>query len=159
MSWPGTLADWLAGKRGSADRFQDITDALNTIGEPWVAYTPVWGASTPPTIGNGSITGRKMEAGKFTFFTIAIVIGTTTSAGAGSYTFTTPSTMLNFRSLHGQAEIFDASASTVIPRMVLGVNTTQFALADFTPTRVSNGTPVSYASTDRIDIGGWYEAV
>ena len=160
MTWPGTLPTWLAGKRASADALQDFADALNTIGEPWTAWTPVWTASTTnPTIGNGSLTGRKLEAGKLTFATISIVFGSTTTVGVGTYAFTTPSTMFNFRALTGNAELLDASASVVIPRILLPLTTTAFAVSEFTPTRVAATSPITWATGDRIDIGLCYEAV
>lgn len=61
----------------------------------WVAYTPTWtAATTAPSIGNGSLTGRYMQAGKTVDFAITLSMGSTTSFGSGAWAFSLPVTSL-----------------------------------------------------------------
>lgn len=78
------MADWLAGQRITAER-------LRAGQGVWQPYTPTWTASTiNPTIGNGQLVGRYVQVGNTVDFTIRIVWGSTTNAGAGPYDFGLP---------------------------------------------------------------------
>jgi hypothetical protein len=57
----------------------------------WVAYTPVWTASTTnPTIGNGSIAGFYRRVGDSVECRIDILGGSTTTSGSGTYSWSIP---------------------------------------------------------------------
>lgn len=57
----------------------------------WTAYTPTWTATgTPPTLGNGTISGRYRRSGRLIVFEAELVIGSTSSGGTGSYTLVAP---------------------------------------------------------------------
>lgn len=57
------------------------------------SYTPSWvSTGVQPAIGNGQINGRFARSGKFVFFEVNIIMGTTTTFGTGDYHFTLPST-------------------------------------------------------------------
>ena len=56
-------------------------------------FTPVWSASVAaPTLGNGSLTGSYSQTGNFVTADIKLAIGSSTTLGTGSYSFTTPLT-------------------------------------------------------------------
>jgi hypothetical protein len=59
---------------------------------PWTTYTPtLFGSTTNPAIGNGSITGRYMNVGATIFGEIRILAGTTGfSRGLGNYSVSLP---------------------------------------------------------------------
>ena len=59
---------------------------------PWTTYTPtLFGSTTNPNIGNGSITGRYMNVGATIFGEIRILAGTSGfSRGLGSYSVSLP---------------------------------------------------------------------
>jgi hypothetical protein len=64
----------------------------NEMGE-WESYTPAWTASGGnPSLGNGSIAGQKMYVGRTVWFTIQLVIGSTTTLGTGLWEFSLPET-------------------------------------------------------------------
>ena len=71
------------GPTGPAGRFEI---------SPWTTYTPVlYGSTTNPVLGNGSITGRYMNVGATIFGEIRIIAGTTGfSRGSGSYSVSLP---------------------------------------------------------------------
>lgn len=57
------------------------------------AYAPVWTAGTTnPTIGNGSLSGFFIRKGQTITATIGLAIGSTTTFGAGEYSFSIPMT-------------------------------------------------------------------
>ncbi|MGE7432751.1 hypothetical protein [Kitasatospora sp. NPDC001175] len=57
----------------------------------WQAFSTTWaGATTNPSIGNGTITARYCQVGKRVDVVIKIVGGTTTNYGSGTWTWTTP---------------------------------------------------------------------
>lgn len=57
----------------------------------WTAYTPAWySTGTQPSIGNGTISGRFALVGKIAFVEMAILFGSTTNFGTGSYRFGLP---------------------------------------------------------------------
>ncbi|MFE7106648.1 hypothetical protein ACFU98_35415 [Streptomyces sp. NPDC057575] len=57
----------------------------------WTSYTPVWtAATTAPSIGNGVRSGRYMLLGKTCHLAIRQASGTTTTVGAGAYSWSLP---------------------------------------------------------------------
>lgn len=60
-----------------------------TVGE-WQSYTPVWSASTPPSIGNGTISARFTRTGRTVTVSGRIQMGSTTTYGSGIWTVSLP---------------------------------------------------------------------
>lgn len=59
----------------------------------WTAYTPTWTASSsPPSIGNGSLTARFLKVGRLCHLELLVSFGSTTNGGVGFYTFSLPFT-------------------------------------------------------------------
>lgn len=68
-----------------------ITFSGQNLTAAWTSYTPVWSAiTTPPTLGNGTLTGSYLKVGKTVFFDIRLTIGSTTTLGSGAYKFGLP---------------------------------------------------------------------
>ncbi|MEU3654457.1 hypothetical protein AB0E67_16810 [Streptomyces sp. NPDC032161] len=62
-----------------------------TANPGWTAYTPAWGAATTaPSLGNGTLTGRYQVAGRTCHVALRLVPGSTTAMGSGAYTFGVP---------------------------------------------------------------------
>ena len=91
MVWTAP-STWLAGSVVTAAKLNEqLRDNLQAIGDPWTAYAPVWtAATTNPVIGNGTITGAYIQAGKFIVWRFAIISGTTTTYGSGNYSISLP---------------------------------------------------------------------
>lgn len=129
--------------------------------EAWTAYTPVWGSSgTAPALGNGTITGRYIKVGKLVFYKISLVLGTTSTVGTGTYTWTLPPFAASGSTLDNGSGIYlDASTSTrygVHPFRASGA--TLNALVASTNASFSATAPVVPATSDRWDLQGFYEA-
>jgi hypothetical protein len=161
MTWP-TLRTWLAGEKLTATLLNEqVRDPLKEIGDAWTAYTPTWTATTTnPAIGNGSITGAFIEAGKLIFFRFNITMGSTTTFGSGSYVISLPATSaIGFPYVHGDVTCFDTSASaTRHRRMASSGGTTTVIMQTDDAVRVTELAPFTWANGDRLSGIGFYEA-
>jgi|SRR5882757_863645 len=94
MAWTPPRT-WLAGERLTALLGnQQWRDNLKAIGDPWTAYTPVLTGTTNPVIGNGSLLGAYVLAGKLVHWRWSFTSGTTTTYGSGNYVITLPFPMI-----------------------------------------------------------------
>lgn len=95
------LSDWVEWESGTS-RFEISTGAqvlsppsstpLADLWRPWQTYTPTWDAyTTPPAIGNGTITGAYRRLGTALEVRVTLTIGSTTNLGAGGWVFYLPS--------------------------------------------------------------------
>jgi|ERR1700754_3223324 len=60
---------------------------LIKLQQSWTPFTPSWGASSAPTLGNGTIAGEFVVSGKLIISRIRLDWGSTTSGGSGSWSF------------------------------------------------------------------------
>lgn len=170
MAWT-TPRTWVAGETVTAALLNThVRDNLKAVGDPWTTYTPTWtAATTNPTIGNGTIAGRYMAAGKYITFEIQIVMGSTTTYGAGAYSLTLPVAPQTSAAKHPfLGTLWDASGGSVVtsawPIAGLISAGSTVELAGWPATagnsfRVVNATNViTLADGDRITLTGTYEA-
>ena len=94
-----------AGQVPTAAEFDTWHDTLDALSNAWTAYTP---ALTGITLGNGSIVGLYMQAGKKVDFRWALTFGSTTSV-TGGVAIGIPVTALD-ANWAGSAIFFDSSA-------------------------------------------------
>lgn len=142
-----------------------IRDNFAAIGDPWTAYTPTWTATTTnPTIGNGSIVGSYMLAGKFCTFRAVVSVGSTTTAGSGSYSLSLPFTVGGAGRLRFRGLWRDESASNDYPIFgLVAAGGTAALLRQFAGTAggaavaVTHNSPLTPANTDSISIAGTFE--
>lgn len=160
MAWT-TPRTWVAGEIVTAANMNThVRDNLKAIGDPWTVYTPTvsgW------SIGNGTIEGTYIEAGKLVHFRALLIAGTTTTfASTLSLSLpVTPST--NITSILGFAVLFDSSSSANLfgfTRLVSGA--AQVVYNNTTATNIvgaAGSSPWTWASGDKVEITGTYEAV
>lgn len=157
MAWT-TPRTWVAGEVVTAAILNThIRDNLNAIGAAWTSYTPTWVASTTnPTVGNGTLTGAYMQAGKYVAFRIYIVFGSTTTRGSGEYRFGYPVTaaVVNNPGICGY--VYRAGFSNIVGN---GYATTAVRAAiTTTNAAVGDSTPIVFTTADEIHLGGVFEA-
>lgn len=64
---------------------------LSSVATDWTVYTPTWtGSGGDPAIGNGTLTGYWRRVGDSMEIQIRTQVGTTTTAGAGTYSWSLP---------------------------------------------------------------------
>lgn len=150
MAWPTTVRTWLAGEKLTATLMNEqIRDALKAISDPWTAYTPTWTASSVnPTLGNGTLVGSYVKAGRLVIGDIRLTIGSTTTVGTGSYSFGLPFAQTNTHKNIGDAEILDLSIPTPYMRHVFANGAQTVALV------VEAGTPQAGAASPVVPAAG-----
>ena len=168
MAWTEPKT-WVAGERiTAADLNTYVRDNFNAFGASWQTYTPAWTASTTnPTLGNGTISGRFAELGKWIIMHIDMVVGSTTTFGSGTYRWSVPRPMrahgTNFGfggwwlatdaslgQFYGMTRYLTQTTFVITGEQGGGAGVMQ---SDFTPTF-----PFTWAVNDQLRGGIFYEA-
>lgn len=155
-----------AGHKVTATNIDAILDQIDSLTDPgWTSYTPSWtGSGGNPAIGNGTLTGRyrRSSGGDHVFFTIRILMGSTTTYGSGVWRVTYPSSpgptasSILDMACHGYAH--DANTGGTHPVITrcestyLVMGTAQGPGSVLTPT-----VPFTWTTSDVLTINGWYE--
>lgn len=160
MAWTD-LGPYTVG-RFTAAMAELLRGNFKAIGDPWTAYTPAWTATTTnPVLGNGTMTGDYIKAGKFVVFRIRLTMGSTTTFGTGtSYSWSLPFTAVSSSTGDpvGGSTLWDSSASSYFPQHAFLINTTGVGIAYENGNRVSPSSPLAWGTGDKIYIQGAYEA-
>jgi hypothetical protein len=159
MAW-STPATAVAGVTATAAWInQYLRDNMKAIGDPWTAYTPTWTGGSP-TIGNGTLVGSYMQAGKLVHYRIVLTIGSTTTLGSGTWLFTVPvAASITGHQPAGLCEAFDTSGSAITMMFARFNNsTTQIAGEQTGGTDLTNASPYAWAAGDTVIFSGTYEA-
>ena len=148
------------GRRRDRDRGllnTHVRDNLKAIGEPWTAYTP---SLTNWVLGNGTLVGRELVAGKLIHFNISLTVGSTTTT-VGNLGFNLPASPRGSvtGTPVGQAQLFDTSGSSRrLWAAVWDSSASAAQIRDDTYTAVSAASPWTWATGDQVLINGTYEA-
>lgn len=162
MSVNTTPRTWVSSEVVTAAEMNtEIRDFAAGIQSAWTTFTPTWtGSGSNPAIGNGTFTARYQRVGKTITFLIATSLGSTTTIGTGTYSWTLPVTaLLGAHVAIGDANFFDTSAGSDLAgwTAMLG-STTTVTTRSSTGTAIGSATPVVPAAGDVIYVGGTYEA-
>lgn len=161
MAW-NNPATFTAGSVLTASTMNaQVRDNFKAIGDSWASYTPQWiGATTNPVIGNGTLAGNYMQAGKLVHFRIRVVMGTTTTYGSGAWTFGLPVAAVIGTDSAIDCSVFlrDISVGTRALRTAYMNTTTLIAPCDSAGALVNSGAPWAWATGDIVSIAGTYEA-
>ncbi|WP_433415014.1 hypothetical protein ACQP1V_36215 [Microtetraspora malaysiensis] len=69
----------------------EVTGRWSDLYSPWAGYTPSWSAATTaPVLGNGTLTGAFIQISRTVHLRLRLVIGSSTNAGAGAWSFSLP---------------------------------------------------------------------
>jgi hypothetical protein len=163
MVWTAP-ATWVEGEIPTAAKYNtDIRDNLKAIGDAWTAYTPTWtGSGGNPAIGNGTIGGLYVAAGKLIHFKIRIVMGSTTTYGSGNYSLSLPVAIATNGVLGAQCQFIDGASLYYHGTSFLESSTTfRIGLVSNAAANITSITPTSpftWANTDVLTVSGTYEA-
>lgn len=159
--WTGTPPVILAGDIPTGDDWDLILDELTALSDDWAVWVPVWSTSgTAPSVGDGTLTGRYKQIGKTVHYNMTLTWGTTTSAGTGTWSFTTPIDVQTAR-LPLPTMAIDVSAALGYPCVARTTTASPNILAIYTstPAVIAGSTvPFVWANTDQLIINGTYEA-
>lgn len=163
MSINTTPATWTAGEVVAASKMNSqIRDVATGIQASWDTYTPTWGGTSDPDIGNGVLSGRYMRVGKTITANITIVMGSTTTYGSGTWTLSLPvasvfttTTYVNL----GSVSMRDTSASANSTGVAILANqTTAQMVVGSSNAFVSTTAPWTWANGDTLSVTLNYEA-
>lgn len=164
MAWTSPRT-WVAGETVTAALLNThVRDNLKAVGDAWTSYTPTWGSSgTQPAVGNGTIVGAYMQAGKLVHARVTLTMGSTTTYGTGNYTLTLPVAAKAARRDSGWVDIVDASAASSVTGRAVIVGSTAYLVSSplsagsydraMTPT-----VPITWTTNDSLDFSITYEA-
>lgn len=144
MAWTSPRT-WVAGEKPTASTLNThIRDNLKAIGDAWTSYTPTLGNWT---LGNGTLTGHSMQAGKLFTARVKLTAGTTT-VFAGSPTITLPSAVAAVRNVAGQVMMYDDSAGAYHGGWAFNSGTSTLLFRNDASAVLSSTVPFSWANLD-----------
>lgn len=138
-------------------------DGANLTGA-WSAYTPVrhnGPGGVTLAVGNGTQTGAFKRVGKTVHFRVQLLFGTTTNIGTDDYAFTLPLNPAVSVGICGPSVISDATNGNFYGRTWHGVGGDEVVVVSEAGARIGGaggGTPIAWATGDRIILCGSYEA-
>jgi hypothetical protein len=160
--------------QGMACWLQDVNTWTYYNGTAWLplggdtqTYTPAWTAvTTNPVLGNGTLTGRYVQIGKWVHLSIDLVMGSTTTYGSGSYSFSLPVNARTSSRIGVPGMLTDSSAGARYmlygywagPSSTMALTYHGVVGANVQSLGISQGTPVTLANTDTMIFQGTYEA-
>jgi len=149
---------WTAGEVPTAATFNThVRDNFKAIGDAWTSYTPTlanW------TLGNGTLTGNYIAAGKLIIGKISYTVGSTDTK-SGQIQFSLPVTKVadgGFGFPLGTAELYDTSAPARNIVHAVQNSATALRLCAGDGTFVSDTSPWTWATGDEINVVFQYEA-
>lgn len=133
----------------------EIRDQFNSQYAAWTTYTPTWSGPTPPTLGNGTLTGRYIKIGRTVTVSIILTVGSTTTLGSGAYTYSLPFTvasasvhylgsarLVGTDVWHGQTSVSTGASSANFTFPTSGTNTKSANQSGTVPETLAAGTTV-----------------
>lgn len=126
----------------------------------WTTYTPTWtGASSNPSLGNGTITGRYKQLGETVFFQLKLSIGSTTTGGSGSWRFGLPVAAYGPDAVIASMTCLDNGVSWYNGQAFTAYDgNTSYVVGFVGSQSVSPTTPFTWGNSDTLTITGSYEA-
>lgn len=157
--WTGVLPTWVPAPVEAAD-LQIMADALHGLTDARTSYNPTWTSSgTQPAIGNGSLTGSYLQAGKLAKVRIVLLAGSTTTFGTGLYTFSLPIVPKADQLL--EALLQDSSGSVrfdgaawIIAALASGDNMRIVFSGEAGFANMTGTSPIALATSDRLILQG-----
>lgn len=156
MAWTSPRT-WTAGETVTAALMNvHLRDNLKAIGDPWTLYTPTL---TNWTLGNGTLQGEYMQAGKLVHARVIYIVGST-DVPSGTFQVSLPVAAQGGMSgeSSGHASLFDASASARRLYHALHSGTSNFEVWSDGGAAVTSTVPWTWATSDRVAIHAMYEA-
>lgn len=121
-------------------------------------YTPTWtGSGSNPAIGNGTISGRWQRDGRRVHLQIDLLMGSTTTFGTGTYTFSLPTVLPapGSGTSVGTCWMFDSGTTNRVGTAIID-GSGVVCIADSEAANVGATNPFTWAANDRLRIDATY---
>lgn len=152
---------------GTSELANESVTAAKVAKEAWTAYTPTWASvSNPqPAIGNGNLNGAYLRLGNLLFIRIHMNMGSTTTFGTSSWSWTLPAGITAATLTGGgQQQLLTAYALDSGTAHYTGVARSNSASTKVDEVNTSGGagawqpsTPFTWAVNDELVIEGMIE--
>jgi len=107
-AWNDTLPDIGSGGEILGEDIAMLIEAIHGLADAWTPFTPTWTSSgAAVSLGNGTITGKYQQVGKWVEYRGLLTMGSTTTYGTGVYRVTAPVTPVGIE-LVGVAQLLDS---------------------------------------------------
>jgi hypothetical protein len=156
VSYDTTAPTFAAGEVVTAAKLNALADGIQAAWETW---TPTWtGATSNPTLGNGTLTGRRHRIGSIVHFTVRISMGSTTTYGVGGWSVSMPFTAASLvnNQFVASGNAFDLSGNLNYPIHAMHFGGVLF-LARNDGNLVGAASPFTWADGDVLSLSGTYE--
>lgn len=157
MAWTAP-STWSAGATLTAAQLNtQVRDNFKAIGDAQTAYTPTL---TNWTLGNGTLTGKYIEVGKFIVGSVFYTVGSTDTK-SGNLVISRPVTAVSGTAgepCGGMAELFDTSGSAREFYVTARNSTTTFRFYSVSGTIATATAPWTWATGDTLQADFCYEA-
>ena len=163
MAWTSP-AVFIAHAKLTAAQLNAVQDNLRAIGEPWTAYTPTWTTTgTAPSLGNGSLTGAYVKAGRLVVFRAVLTAGSSTTFGTGNWSLSLPSLAAATVGRQPVPALGRDDSATddygLAAVIASGASTCALRVATSAPwPNVTASAPFTWATGDSLTVCGTYEA-
>lgn len=147
MAWTSPRT-WVAAETVTASLMNThVRDNLKAIGDAWASWTPTLSGWT---LGNGTLTGVAMTAGKLVIGRVTYTVGSTdTPSGNLAISLPATSTMPTGIAI-GQAGLNDTSASARAFRTVWQASSTTMQFSTEADARITPTAPWTWAAGDSV---------
>lgn len=141
-------------------------DGLIGSGTAWTSWTPTY---TNLTVGNGTHASKYQTFGKFTFYRMSFVLGSTSTVGT-SVTFTWPNTAVSYPNIAndidvvGYGSVLDSGTQAYDLAVAMATTTTgrlyikDSASTSLKLTDITASLPMVWTTSDTLTASGFYES-
>lgn len=125
----------------------------------WTTHSPTWTTTgTAPSLGNGTLTARykQLDANTYLYY-VFFEMGSTTTVGTGTWSFSLPVTPITGRNQVLSGHILDTGTDNKLCAARLIGNTTTHDITPEGGNVVTNTVPMTWATGDQLHLSGHIE--
>jgi hypothetical protein len=141
--------------------FTDLDFDLAATILSWQSYSPSWTATgTAPSLGSGVLSGDYVKLGQLIIFKLSLRMGSTTTYGTGTYSFSLPVTAhANDLLMMGSALLLDSGTEWKVAGVQKDTSTTfKIYNEGNSGGGIGQTVPFTWADNDEIRVVGAYRA-
>ena len=138
----------------------DVCNAMLALSSAWTDYSSTFtltASTSNPTKGNSTYDARYRQVGKTVDVDIAITVGSTFSAGSGTYYFSLPVAMRDLKHGTGSCYILDSGSQDKPGGIPFGDTVNRLAVIKNDGQPVAHNFPQVWATGDQIRLTFRYE--
>ncbi|TQS29122.1 hypothetical protein [Microbispora sp. KK1-11] len=137
---------------------REVSDRWSDLYSPWTYYAPAWSASTTaPVLGNGTLVGAYLPAGKTVYLRLRLQIGSGTNVGSGAWSFSLPTDAQPAFIQGMQGFVANAGGTVRWPMTAFLTTANGIERMGISNNIVGSAVPFAWAAGDQLVLTGAYE--